>query len=115
MMIIYPFSIADNGVLTHTRGDTAQFKLNVQVDGVPLTSYNATFSVKQYPDDTSYLYQVTFNQSTPCIITHDLTAGLPYGTYWWDVQIVYFDSQEQSTQYKTVGAYPYILKPDVTS
>lgn len=114
-MIIYPFTIADDGTLTHIRGDTSQFELKVEVHGVPLTSYTATFSVKQYPDDDSYLYQVQFDQSTPCYITHNLTAGLPYGTYWWDVQIVYFDTLEQSTQYKTVGAFPYILKPDVTS
>lgn len=114
-MNIYPFVIADDGTLTHTRGDTSQFELKVEVNGRPLTSYTATFSVKEYPDDDSYLYQVVFNQSTPCYITHDLTAGLPYGTYWWDVQIVYFDVLEQNTQYKTIGAFPYILKPDVTS
>jgi hypothetical protein len=114
-VIIYPFTIDDNGILTHTRGDTAQFELRVEVYGQPLTSYNATFSVKQFPDDDSYLYQVQFNQSTPCYITHNLTAGLPYGSYWWDVQIVYYDPLEKYTQTKTVGAFPYILRPDVTS
>lgn len=39
-MKIYPFHIADNGVLTHTRGDTSQFELNSQLDGVPLTYGN---------------------------------------------------------------------------
>lgn len=114
-MIIYPFSIADDGTLTHTRGDTSEFILKVEIDGEVLTAFNATFSVKKYPDDDSYLYQVQFDQNTPCHITHNLTAGLPYGTYWWDVQITYFDTTTQSTQYKTIGAYPYILKPDVTS
>jgi hypothetical protein len=100
-------------VLEHTRGDTATFSLDALLDGVSIGNYNATFSVKQYPDDTSYLYQVQFNQSTPCNITHNLTADIPYGNYWWDIQLVY--TQNGTTQYKTIGAYPYILKPDVTS
>lgn len=112
-MKIYPFHIEENGVLIHTRGDTSQLELNIKIDGVPLNTWNATFSVKHYPDDDSYLYQVDFNESTPCMITHNLTADLPYGTYWWDIQITYTDDND-NMQYKTIGAFPYVLKPDVT-
>ena len=111
-MKIYPFRIADNGTLTHTRGDTSQFELNVKLDDVPLLEYDAVFSVKQHPDDTAYLYQVHFDESTPCIISHELTANVPYGNYWWDVQVTY--TKDGATQYKTIGAFPYILRPDVT-
>ena len=112
-MKIYPFRIADNGVLTHTRGDTSQFELNLKLDSGPLLEYDAVFSVKQDPDDTAYLYQVHFDESTPCIISHDLTANMPFGNYWWDVQVTYV--KDGTTQYKTIGAFPYILKPDITS
>jgi hypothetical protein len=47
------------------------------------------------------------------MITHNLTADLPYGTYWWDIQITYTDDND-NMQYKTIGAFPYVLKPDVT-
>jgi hypothetical protein len=47
------------------------------------------------------------------MITHNLTATLPYGTYWWDIQITYTDDNG-NMQYKTIGAFPYVLKPDVT-
>lgn len=113
MRIVHCFFIDENGTITHTRGDTATFSLNALLDGMPINNFTATFSVKQYPDDTDYLYQVQFNQSTACNITHNLTQGIPYGTYWWDIQVVY--TQDGATQYKTIGAYPYVLKPDVTT
>lgn len=112
MMIIHPFIIKEDGTINHTRGDTAQFSLNAALNGLELDSFTATFSVKQYPDDTAYLYQVQFDKNTPCIIGHDLTINIPYGSYWWDVQVIY--TRNGATQYATVGAYPYILKPDIT-
>lgn len=111
-MIIYPFKIAENGILTHTRGDTAQFELQVQENGVDVPSWTAKFSVKHYPDDTDYVYQVSFDQSTPCVILNSYTQNIPFGTYWYDVQIIY--ESNGMTQYRTIGAYPYILRPDVT-
>jgi hypothetical protein len=107
------FVIQESGTIIHTRGDTAQFSVKADLDGMPIGAYSATFSVKQYPDDDVYLYQKSFNQSTPCIISHTDTLGIPYGTYWWDIQLVY--TQDGTQQYKTIGAYPYILRPDITS
>lgn len=111
-MIIKPFFIAPDGTLTHTRGDTAELSLTVYVDGLKRETFSATLSVKQYPDDDAYLYQVHFDQDTPCVITHDMTKNIPYGTYWYDVQVMYWKGT--SREYKTIGAFPYILKPDVT-
>jgi hypothetical protein len=112
-MIIHPFIIDKNGNINHTRGDTAQFSLQVKHDGLDIPTFNATFSVKQYPDDTAYLYQVFFDNNTPCIIGHDLTLNIPYGQYWWDVQVTY--QRNGVLQYKTIGAFPYYLNPDITN
>jgi hypothetical protein len=112
-MIIKTFEFNEKGTCTLIRGDTAEFSLDVYVQGVKLETFEAKFSVKQYFDDDAYLFQVNFNQSTPCYITRDLTQSLPYGDYWYDVQVTYVDNKG-STQYKTIGAFPFILKPDVT-
>jgi hypothetical protein len=86
--------------------------IEVQEDGAVVPYWEATFSVKQYPDDDSYLFQIHFNQDTPCIIPHSTTQNLPYGNYWYDIQVVY--DRDGYTNYRTVGANPYILKPDIT-
>ena len=105
--------IQEDGTIVHIRGDTALFSFKADLDGMPITQYSATFSVKQYPDDTTYLYQKTFNQDTPCTISHNDTINLTYGTYWWDIQVIF--TSEQGQEYKTIGAYPYVLKPDITT
>jgi hypothetical protein len=74
-MIIHNFLFSDKGVCTHTRGDTAKFMIEVQEDGAVVPYWEATFSVKQYPDDDSYLFQIHFNQDTPCIIPHSITQN----------------------------------------
>ncbi len=112
-MNIKTFAIAENGTCELVRGDNAQFDLQIFEQGAKVESFNATFSVKQYLDDSSYLFQVTFDESTPCIIDHNTTQNLPYGNYWYDVQIIYTD-KDGNTQYKTIGAFPFVLKPDVT-
>jgi hypothetical protein len=112
MMIVTNFEFADNGVCTHTRGDTAQFSMEVQMDGAVIKEWQGTFSVKQYLDDDNYLYKIPFNQATPCIIPHSATQDMPYGNYWYDIQIIF--NYDGKTVYRTIGANPYILKPDVT-
>jgi hypothetical protein len=112
-MIIHNFIFSDDGVCTHTRGDTAVFQLEVQEDGAVIPEWEATFSVKQYLDDENYLFQVDFDGNTPCIISHATTQDLPYGSYWWDVQVTFMNEGVQ--QYKTIGAFPFNLKPDVTN
>jgi hypothetical protein len=111
-MIIRDFVFDDNGVCTHTRGDNVSFQLEVQEDGAVIPQWQAKFSVKQYLDDDNYLFQVSFDQDTPCIIDHSTTQSLPYGNYWYDVQVIY--ERDGVTQYRTIGANPYILRPDVT-
>ena len=87
--IIHAFLINDNGTIEHTRGDTAQFSLSLEWYGKEIDSFDAVFSVKHYPDDDVYLYQEIFNHNTPCTITHLDTVGIPYGTYWWDIQTTF--------------------------
>jgi hypothetical protein len=111
-MVIVNFEFARDGTCTHTRGDTAQFQLEVQVDGAVIPEWQGKFSVKQYLDDDKYLYQIPFNNKTPCIIGHDITQDLPYGEYWYDIQITF--EKDGSICYRTVGANKYILRPDVT-
>jgi hypothetical protein len=112
-MIIKNLFIDEYGNCEMIRGDTVQFELEVYLQDAKITDYNATFSVKQYLDDENYLFQVNFDGNTPCIISHSTTQDLPYGNYWWDVQVTFID--EGTLQYKTIGAFPFTLKPDVTS
>ena len=35
------------GIIYHTRGDTADFDVNIKVDDEPITDYTAVFSVKK--------------------------------------------------------------------
>jgi hypothetical protein len=111
--IVKSFVIMEDGTIVHIRGDTALFSMKADLDGMPIDSYSATLSVRQYPDDTAYLLQKTFDQNTPCTINHDDTINLTYGTYWYDIQVVF--THENRQEYKTIGAFPYILKPDITT
>lgn len=111
-MIIKNLFIDEHGNCEMIRGDTVQFELEVYLQGAIITDYEATFSVKHYLDDENYLFQINFNGNTPCIISHATTQDLPYGLYWYDVQITFME--EGTQQYKTIGAFPFNLKPDVT-
>jgi hypothetical protein len=111
--IVKSFVIQEDGTIVHIRGDTAMFSMKADLDGMPIDSYSAVLSVKQYPDDTDYLLQKVFSDSSPCIIEHDDTINLTYGTYWYDIQVVFY--QDGRKEYKTIGAFPYILKPDITT
>lgn len=102
-----------NGNITHTRGDTANFKLNLTVDGAEPDSYSALFSVKRTLNDTKYLFQ---KESLDGIITitHEDTQGLPYGNYFYDIEIC-IDPSTEGERYITVGPHRYTLLADVTT
>jgi hypothetical protein len=55
--IVKSFVIQEDGTIVHIRGDTAMFSMKADLDGMPVDSYSAVLSVKQYPDDTDYLLQ----------------------------------------------------------
>ena len=71
-MIVINFEFAEDGTCTHVRGDTAQFEMEVQVDGAVIPQWQGVFSVKQYLDDDSYLYQVQFNHNVFTILCEKL-------------------------------------------
>lgn len=101
------------GAIYHKRGDTADFDLTVKLDGEPITNYEAMFSVKRDLKDTEYLFQ------KPVVdghvrIEHSDTQDLPYGKYYYDIQIKIDDGTEEG-MYRTIGAYRYHLEADVTT
>lgn len=100
------------GNIFHTRGDTADFSLGVTVDGEPTTDYEGTFSIKKTLKDEAYLF------TAPVVdgkvhISHDATKDLPFGRFFYDVQLRLNDGTEEG-RYVTVGPYEYNLLPDVT-
>ncbi len=100
------------GHIYHTRGDTADFNLGVTVDGEPVTDYEATFSVKKTLKDTEYLFQAPVTEGN-VHISHDATKDLPFGRFFYDVEIHLPDGTEEG-RYVTVGPFEYNLMPDVT-
>ena len=100
------------GNIFHTRGDTADFSLGVTVDGEPTTDYEGTFSIKKTLKDEGYLF------TAPVVdgkvhISHDATKDLPFGRFFYDVQLRLNDGTAEG-RYVTVGPYEYNLLPDVT-
>jgi hypothetical protein len=112
-MDINIFHIQEDGTLEMVRGDTVQFDMDVYEQGAKVNTYAAYFTVKYRLDDDAPVLMKTFNQSSPCVIAHNDTKNLPWGDYWYDIQVVFTDSSG-TTQYRTVGAFPFHLKPDVT-
>lgn len=100
------------GNIFHTRGDTADFSLGVTLDGEPTTDYEGMFSVKKTLKDKEYLFQAPVQDGT-IHISHEMTKDLPFGRFFYDVQL-HFDDESEEGRYVTVGPYEYNLMPDVT-
>ena len=106
------FKIVD-GNIYHKRGDTAEFDINVTVDGVAPDSYEAIFSVKRELRDTAYIFQKKIVNGH-VRIEHSDTQSLPYGKYYYDIQVRLNDGTDEGL-YHTIGPFGYSLKPDVTT
>ncbi len=102
-----------NGVIYHTRGDTVDFDLNIRMEGEPVYGYEAVFSVKRGYKDTDYLFQCNVEDGH-VHISHETTQGLPFGDFYYDIQVRLPDGTEEG-RYVTIGPYQYHLKPDVTT
>ncbi len=102
-----------NGNIYHKRGDTADFDINLTVDGEDPGSYSAIFSVKTSPAATDYLFQKTVVDGH-VRIDHSDTQALAYGDYYYDVQVVLNDGSDEGC-YITVGPFRYYLMADVTT
>ena len=108
------FEIDKKGNICHTRGDTADFDVNVSIDGQALENFEAMFSVKKRFEDTEYLYQVNVSDRH-VHIPHSMTQGLPYGNFYYDIQVKMADETDSEGRYITIGPFGYRLLPDVTT
>ena len=100
------------GNIFHTRGDTADFHINITIDKEPVVDYTAIFSVKKNYKDVEYLYQIPVDDGS-VHISHDTTQELPFGDYYYDIQ-VRIENGTTEGRYITIGPYQYHLQPDVT-
>lgn len=103
-----------NGTIYHTRGDTADFDLNIILDNESVEDgYTAIFSVKKKISDSFYTFQVHASDGH-ISIPHSLTQNLAYGEYVYDIEICINDESTEG-RYITIGPFPYFLTPDVTT
>ena len=102
-----------NGVIYHTRGDTADFNLTIKINNEPVSDYEAVFSVKRNLKDTDYLFQSNVVNGH-VHISHEQTQSLPFGDYYYDIQVRINNGTEEG-RYVTIGAYQYHLTADVTT
>lgn len=98
-----------NGNIYHTRGDTGRLQITIKDEsGKTVEGYAAYFSVKKRLKDDEYLFQADVNDGL-VIITHEMTRNLPYGDYFFDIEVHTADGDVQ-----TIGPAEYHLLPDVT-
>ena len=79
-----------NNVISLTRGDTANFTLKItDADGsnYDYSEDNVLFTVKTSVYTNEIILQKTVQYGEDIVIEHDDTASLPYGEYWFDVQL----------------------------
>ena len=87
------YKVTDNNIFI-TRGDSAEFTLSI-TGYTPASGDVLTFTVKKNCNDAQALIQKTIDTSDMKIaITHDDTAGLEFGDYWYDVQLKTADSYD---------------------
>ncbi len=99
-----------NGNIYHTRGDTATLTIALQDEqGEEITDYTAVLSVKKRLKDVEYLFQAPVENGT-VHISHDMTQGLPYGDYFYDIEV-----HTSLGDVETIGPAEYHLLADVTT
>jgi len=103
-----------NGAIYHTRGDTADFDLEVDFKDRDSVSYSAVLSVKKNIKDTLFVFQVRSDNEGHFSIPHSKTQNLPFGEYVYDIEIK-IDDDSVEGWYSTIGPFPYYLIPDVTT
>ena len=93
----------------HTRGDTGGFAIELRDENEEeISEYSAVMSVKRKLRDSEYLFQVPV-QDGYCSIQPETTRDLPFGNYFYDIQVTMRDGTVQ-----TVGHFEYHLMADVT-
>lgn len=100
------------GVIYHTRGDTADFDIDLKVNEQPVSDYDAVLSVKRSYKDKDCQFQIEAEDGH-IHISHETTQNMPFGDYCYDIEIHVADDTEEG-RYITIGPYPYHLLADVT-
>lgn len=93
-----------------TRGDTwdLAFDFNVSVDGEKIDDYTATFHVKKNLGLRSpLLISTPLSKEGILTFTHEMTAKLEAGKYFYDIEIV------AGKEVMTWGPFIFLLDPDV--
>lgn len=105
------FQISKNNIKM-VRGDTGRIELALTLDdGTPIESdaYTAIFSLKKNIDDVATIIKKQFVDGT-IDIAHNDTNNLPYGTYYYDVQVELLEDDSVHT----LGYYSFVILADVT-
>ena len=79
-----------NKTISITRGDTGTFSLNITTaNGTDYDYSNDTvlFTVKRSVYEANHLIQKQVVYGENIVIEPNDTASLPYGEYWYDVQV----------------------------
>ena len=98
--------------IVHTRGDTAILRLTLEIEGHPFVlreGDSAIFSVKKNLKDKEYVLQKELDGQN-VVFRHSDTQDLPYGNYWYDIQVKLKEGQVVTA----VGPAQYQLTADVT-
>ena len=103
------FKIEDYNIY-HTRGDTGGFSITFTLNG-ETPDYEAVFTVKKSLADKKHILQKPV-VSGHVDLLHEDTQNIPYGNYYYDIQIHVLDGTDR---YFTAGPHRYYLKPDVTT
>ena len=106
------FKIKD-GRIYHLRGDTAEFDVNITLNGEQLTNYEAVFSVKRKLSDTEYVLQKKIVDGK-VRIEHSETQDLDYGNYFYDISVRVDDGSTEK-RYASIAPNKYCLLADVTT
>lgn len=99
--------------IQHVRGDTGVIRVELETeDGTPFPfreGDSATLTIKKKLQDEQPILQKTTEDGL-FIFQHEDTQGIPYGSYWYDIQVTLAEGQVMTA----VGPAQYRLTPDVT-
>lgn len=79
-----------NNIISLTRGDTANFTVRIKdADGndYDYSDDLVLFTIKPNVYTKEFVCQKVVHYGEDVVIEHDDTASIPYGTYYYDVQI----------------------------
>lgn len=86
----------DNLNITITRGDTATMELTFEGDA-PESGDTVAMALKTGVNKQAPIWEKSGSPDSEGVVRFDIgvgdTAGLPFGTYWWDLRVFYADGQ----------------------